>query len=269
LIFLLKGFFGLDRARLNRRRRRVQIVNVRNKKAEIFSGDSAALTSQVEKMSVSLPEFFQERTFSLKKFDLHDSCTQLDAFANKKLKTMNGVTEQRGLSARQKTSINSRNRFSLCAPWSFIAIALIIFSCQSDGQKGTDSKKKSAAVSDSLSKPQVNIKVNRHYDDKGNVVGFDSTYTSFYSNLQGDTLKMDSLMRNFDSHFGIGKRSPFSRDFDALFFNDSLRYPDFFHQDFFLKRYELNDLYFRDMMRRMDSLKNDFYREHSKREKDL
>jgi hypothetical protein len=44
-----------------------------------------------------------------------------------------------------------------------------------------------------------------------------------------------------------------------------LRHRDFFHDDFFLKRYELNDSYLRDMMRRMDSLKNNFYREHSLR----
>ena len=81
---------------------------------------------------------------------------------------------------------------------------------------------------------------------------------------------MDSLFRSFDSHFDLGKtsffgRDLFSRDLDSLFFNDSLRYPDFFHDDFFLKRYELNDSYLRNMMRRMDSLKNDFFREHSQR----
>lgn len=144
-----------------------------------------------------------------------------------------------------------------------IALALIISSCHTKGQEGAASKKESAAVSDSLSKPIVNIKVNKHYDDKGNVVGFDSTYTSFYSNVDGDTLKMDSLMRSFDRHFDLGKTSLFGRNFDSLFFNDSLRYRDFFHDDFFLKRYELNDLYLRDMMRRMDSLKNNFYRERS------
>jgi len=104
-------------------------------------------------------------------------------------------------------------------------------------------------------------------DNKGNVIGFDSTYTSFYSNVDGDTIKMDSLMRNFDRHFNLGKTSFFNRELDSLFFNDSLRYPDFFHDDFFLRRYELNDLYLRNMMHRMDSLKNNFYRQHSLREK--
>ena len=146
-----------------------------------------------------------------------------------------------------------------------IALALIISSCQMKGQRGEESKKEATAFRDSLNKPKVNIQVNKHYDTKGNVIGFDSTYTSFYSNIDGDTLKMDSLMRSFDRHFNLGKTSFLSRDFDSLFFNDSLRYPDFFHDDFFLRRYELNDLYLRDMMRNMDSIKNKFYREHSTR----
>ena len=181
---------------------------------------------------------------------------------------MKGVTEQRGLSARQKTRKNSRNyRFSLYSIWTVDGPCIDQFVLSDNGQDGAEIKKKSTALSDSLNKPKVNIQVNKHYDGKGNVVGFDSTYTSFYSNVDGDTLKMDSLMRSFDSHFNIGKTSFFSKSFDSLFFNDSLRYPDFFHNDFFLKRYELNDSYFRDMMHRMDSLKNNFYRQHSLRRK--
>jgi hypothetical protein len=178
---------------------------------------------------------------------------------------MNGVTEQRGLSARQKTQTNSTKYcVSSRLTWMLMAVALIISSCQIKGQEGAESKKESA-VRDSLNKPTVNIEVNKRYDDKGNVVGFDSTYTSFYSNVEGDTLKMDSLMKSFDRHFNLGKTSFFGRNFDTLFFSDSLRHRDFFHDDFFLKRYELNDPYLRDMMRRMDSLKNNFYREHSLR----
>jgi hypothetical protein len=180
---------------------------------------------------------------------------------------MNGVTEQRGLSARQETRNYSRNyRFQLHLTWMLLALTSIISSCHTKGQESAESKNSSAA-SDSLGKPKVNIEVNKHYDDKGNVVGFDSTYTSFYSNVEGDTLKMDSLFRSFDRQFDLGRTSFFGRHFDSLFFNDSLRYPDFFHDDFFLRRYELNDLYLRDMMRRMDSLKNNFYRNHSLRER--
>src|SRR5688572_23700264 len=111
---------------------------------------------------------------------------------------MKGVTEQRGLSARQKTRKNSRNyRYSLHSIWILMALLLISSSCQTSGQDGAEIKKKATSLSDSLNKPKVNIQVNKHYDGKGNVVGFDSTYTSFYSNVDGDTLKMDSLLRSF------------------------------------------------------------------------
>src|SRR5688572_18700179 len=178
---------------------------------------------------------------------------------------MKRVTEERGLSARQKTRKNPNNWRLLHPSWLLIAFALTTLSCQTNRHDGETKK---TAISDSLKKPKINIQVNKHYDGKGNVVGFDSTYTSFFSNVDGDTLKMDSLLRSFDNHFSIGKTSFFNRRFDSLFFNDSLRYPDFFHNDFFLKRYELNDLYFRDMMHSMDSLKNNFYRQHSLRKKD-
>jgi hypothetical protein len=173
---------------------------------------------------------------------------------------MKEVTEQRGLSARQKTP---KNRLLLYSAGLIVALTSITLACQNNRQADPETKNRSTALRDSLNKPKVNIQVNKHYDDNGNVVGFDSTYTSFYSNVEGDTLKMDSLMRSFDSHFDIGKTSFFNKGIDSLFFNDSLRYPDFFHNDFFLKRYELNDSYFRGMMRRMDSVKNNFYRQHS------
>jgi hypothetical protein len=180
---------------------------------------------------------------------------------------MKAVTELSGLSARQKTPSDSRKFLFPFRPiWLLVGIAMIISSCHknTNGQDSAESKKQSSSMSkDSLNKPKVNIQVNKHYDDKGNVVGFDSTYTSFYSNVQGDTSQMDSLMRSFDRHFNLGEKSFFGRELDSLFFNRSLRYPDFFHDDFFLKRYELNDSYFRDMMGRMDSIKNKFYRDQS------
>jgi len=115
---------------------------------------------------------------------------------------------------------------------------------------------------DSVKKPKVDIKVNRHFDDKGNMVGFDSTYTSYYSSVEGDTTQMDSMFRDFNTYFKKQHRSLFDDHFNNLFFNDSLMYPDFFHKDFFSQRYKLNDRYFRDMMTEMDSVKNKFYRDN-------
>ena len=144
-------------------------------------------------------------------------------------------------------------------------LALLLSSCDRDSKGQTADLKKNQT--DSVIKPKVDIKVNRRFDEKGNLIGFDSTYTSYYSNISGDTAQMDSLMGSFDRYFREDHSSFFKKQFDPLFFNDSTRYPDFFHDDFFMRRYELNDPYMRGMMQRMDSIKNQFYREHRKVEK--
>jgi hypothetical protein len=142
--------------------------------------------------------------------------------------------------------------------------ACFIFIAGCDGKTDGHTTKNENVPTDTPAKPKVNIKVNRHYDEQGNVVGFDSTYTSFYSNISGDTVAMDTLMEGFDKYFNFHYPSIFQREFSPLFFTDSLRYPDFFHEDFFMKRYELNDPYMRDMMQRMDSIKNQYFEERSK-----
>jgi len=178
-----------------------------------------------------------------------------------------------GLSARQQTiyhpgtaTLKTGCSFTIVMSLiAIMAIGLLTMSCQQGHGKDTAYlAKDSIASSDSLKKPDVKIQVNRRYDDKGNLVGFDSTYSSFYSNINGDTVRMDSLMKSFDTYFGRQHSQLFDQQFNKLFFNDSLAYPDFFHRDFFIKRYELNDRYLRDMMHRMDSIKNRFYKEADK-----
>lgn len=176
-----------------------------------------------------------------------------------------------GLSARQQTiypgtaTLKTGCSFTIVTTLvAMIAIGLLTMSCQQGQSKGTAYLAKDSVASDSLKKPDVKIQVNRKYDDKGNLIGFDSTYSSFYSNVQGDTVRMDSLMKSFDTYFGRQHSHLFDQQFNKLFFSDSLAYPDFFHQDFFMKRYELNDRYLRGMMRRMDSIKNRFYKDADK-----
>jgi hypothetical protein len=152
-------------------------------------------------------------------------------------------------------------------PLMLVVLLVSISSCHdatkgqnsSSGNSGATSKK-----ADSI-KPKITVNVNKRYDNKGNLIGFDSTYSSYYSNVQGDTARMDSLFGNFNRYFNRGTPNFMNKEFNSLFFRDSLMYPDFFHNDFFLKRYELNDPYLRNMMRKMDSIKNDFYEQDSRR----
>ncbi|MCB4234259.1 hypothetical protein LDL59_01710 [Kaistella anthropi] len=45
--------------------------------------------------------------------------------------------------------------------------------------------------------PIEDIKVNKEYDENGNLIRYDSTYTYYYSNIEGDEIAADSIFNNF------------------------------------------------------------------------
>jgi len=185
------------------------------------------------------------------------------------LKCMDKQHDQTGLVARRRTN-NRLTKFTGLSGGIIACMAMILFAaCKPPaGEKEKTGDTAVAQISaDTTYKPKVDIKVNRRFDGKGNLIGFDSTYSSYYSNVMGDTSMMDSLMGGFDMFFKNQHSSFLNNGFRPLFFNDSSRYPDFFHNDFFLRRYELNDPYMRDMMKRMDSIKNDYYKKESQHNK--
>lgn len=144
-----------------------------------------------------------------------------------------------------------------------IFITLILSNC--NGQTKKKEKTETSTIhSKEAGKPEINIKVNKHYDRNGKLVSFDSTYTSYYETKSGDKVLMDSLFRKFKSPFT--EKFPLMNDkyFKNLFFTDSLISSDFFHQDFFSKRFELNDEYMKRMMLQMDSVKNEFFKRNAK-----
>ncbi len=182
-----------------------------------------------------------------------------------------------GLAARRLAIEKPKINFTFISPFcqrklisGLLLVMMLATSCdkKTEAQNATGRTQRASSTSeDSLDKPKANIKVNKHYDDDGNLVGFDSTYSSFYSDVKGDTSMMDSLMNRFDDYFYRNHSIFFNQRFNRLFFNDTSRYRDFIHDDFFLKRYQLNDSYMREMLGRMDSIKNHYFREESKQRK--
>ncbi len=84
---------------------------------------------------------------------------------------------------------------------------------------------------DKTNQPQTDIKVNKEFDEKGNLIRYDSTYTYFYSSDNISPEMMDSLMNSFNNQFGINfyfGQSPFY-DSDNQFFNDSIHNQLFNH----------------------------------------
>lgn len=121
-------------------------------------------------------------------------------------------------------------------------------------------------TNDSLktNKPQENIIVNKEYDDKGNLVRFDSSYSYYYSNMQNDSTFGDSTYLNFQSNFFNtfpGFQQPY---LDNLFFEDSLLFYDFYKDDFFSNRFKNNRLRFDKLFEKMDSMKNNYYEQFNK-----
>ncbi|MBI2281883.1 MAG: hypothetical protein HYU68_14505 [Bacteroidetes bacterium] len=139
---------------------------------------------------------------------------------------------------------------------------LLLSSCEAQSEKGIPSGKSKNKIETLEQEPRFNIRVNKKYDEFGNQIGFDSTYTLYYSNIEGDTTLMDSLFNQFNPFFKNYYSDVFNKQFDKLFFNDSLFYDDFFHTDFFRKRFEINDEYFKKIMEDMDSVKNEFYQKY-------
>jgi hypothetical protein len=146
-------------------------------------------------------------------------------------------------------------------------LAVLFFSCngqnlKNQNQASNDTGKLSSSRPipvDTANQPKVKVNVNKRYDDKGRVVQFDSTYSYFYSSPKGMAhLNNDSIFNNFQSFFNKSYPNIFKDQNQDIFFNDSLFKYDFFNDDYFLKRYQLNQKNFEGFYKRMDSLKQDF-----------
>ena len=133
---------------------------------------------------------------------------------------------------------------------------MVLIGCNAHNQEETD--KIGNDLTNTI-KPQTEVKVNKEYDDEGNLIRFDSTYSYYYSNIENDTLLRDSIMTNFKQHFN--KSYNFSSDpfFDDLFFQDSLLQYDFYNNDFFIERFKQNHQKMNKLFFEMDSIKNIFF----------
>jgi hypothetical protein len=146
-------------------------------------------------------------------------------------------------------------------------LAVLFFSCNGQTSKNpTQSKKDNSQLSsnelnltDTVNRPKVKVNVNKRFDDKGRIIQFDSTYSYFYSSPGGTAhLNNDTIFNNFQSFFNKSYPSIFKDQNRDIFFNDSLFKYDFFNDDYFLKRYQLNQNNFESFYKRMDSLKQNF-----------
>ena len=142
---------------------------------------------------------------------------------------------------------------------------------------GQNEKDKKTELKTADNKPQSSWKVNKEYDEKGNLVRYDSTYVWTYSSKNGKTqhVNADSVLMEFRNKLSMDFPSFFNSDLDRLTTNDSSFYRDFATPDYFMKSWQQHQSQMSMMMRRMDSLRNDFLKDNypnintRPREKDL
>lgn len=131
-----------------------------------------------------------------------------------------------------------------------------LFSCNSQETSKKHDK-------DEMKKPQGKVIVNRKYDENGNLVEFDSTYTSYYSNFSSDTVILDSLMKEFPPFFD---KEFFNSEylFNSFLQNDSSINNHFFNDDYFEKQFFDQNEEMLKMIQKMDSIKKSFFEEQWK-----
>lgn len=138
----------------------------------------------------------------------------------------------------------------------FISVTLILNSCN-----GQEKELKSDKLGALKNAPKEDVKVNKEYDEDGNLIKYDSTYTYFYSNIENDSIAEDSIFTNFKNMFELQYPFSYKPYFNDLFFEDSLMKYDFYKEDFFLERFKQNMVQTEKMFQDMDSIKNKYFLE--------
>lgn len=80
-------------------------------------------------------------------------------------------------------------------------LLLSFFVGECNGQiKQNEKTTKVIASIDTTAKPKLNVRVNKKYDKKGNLVQYDSTYSYFYNSPEfNNSISNDSVYSNFKS----------------------------------------------------------------------
>lgn len=137
-------------------------------------------------------------------------------------------------------------------------LTLTFAGCNAQEKKEKDL---SGTQAENAEKPRGNWKVNKEFDENGNLISYDSTYVYSWSSGEGDSLVMpnsDEIFRNFRQYF-YGQ--PGTTGLLNSFMNDSLYgESDFFKDDFFSNR--MMSKHFQEQIRYMDSIRDNFLKQN-------
>ncbi len=134
---------------------------------------------------------------------------------------------------------------------------LTLIGCNAQTDKNTENNK--SEISKKKIEPKIDYKVNKEYDENGNLIKYDSLYTYYYSNIDKESLIRDSVFKKFNDHFYMSNSLMNDPIFKDFFNGNKTLEEDFFKEDFFRKDFKRNHKIMNEMMRKMDSIKNKFF----------
>ena len=117
-------------------------------------------------------------------------------------------------------------------------------------------------------KPKESWKVDKEFDEDGNLIRLDSTYTWSFSSdgkeVSPETI--DSLMDNFRLRLNSDYPSMFNDDLFGFFTRDSIGTNSFFQEDFFMKNWQNRMEEMEEMIQKSDSIHKEYLDEFRKKQ---
>jgi hypothetical protein len=141
-------------------------------------------------------------------------------------------------------------------------LSFLIGGC--NGQKNQNEKPtKQLVLADTPHRPKMDVRVNKKYDEKGNLIQYDSTYSYFYSSpdMSENSISSDSVFSNFKIPLRNDYKGLFDDNINRVFFNDSLFKYDFYNDAYFSRSFQLNLNRVENLFRQMDSIKSGMFRD--------
>lgn len=145
-----------------------------------------------------------------------------------------------------------------------ILVLAVLLSFSLTSCSGQEKSKEIAQQKDTI-KPQVKVDVKKEYDEYGNLIRIDSTYSSFYSNIKGDSLLEKEIFEKFRKQFHTRHFSIDSLFMDDFFTEDPFKLHDFYTDEFFQNNFKLHQERLENIFREMDSIKNRYYKRSEKK----
>lgn len=148
-----------------------------------------------------------------------------------------------------------------------LLLGLILVGCQAQDDRSKSKVDLAEKKTDStfLDKPKISWKVNKKYDEQGNVIGYDSIYSYSYDNFKNlpKDMNLDSIMGSM-KFFSQGNLSSFmdDRNLGRFMDVDSLMNGNQYFNDFFERQRTNGFSGMRELLQQMDSLQNMMMERH-------